>query len=215
MARKASDNETKKKPSGYSTQGKFVNGLTKNQMKMYDIFFWIERVDINDPKAVDERIDMFRQVCADLNIVPTMSDLAVAMQIPRTVLISYRDGALKCPKETREALQRTSLWLESSLAQVGWNNPMYSTYVIWLQKNYFGFRDAIDLNVNQNALPDNESAQEVLQRRKFVENSLVPPELEDHQVIDAEFTTVDTPEAAETALNSAVEELPAEDELPL
>lgn len=215
MARKASDNETKKKPSGCSTQGKFVNGLTKNQMKMYDIFFWIERVDINDPKAVAERIDMFRQVCSDLRIVPTLSDLAVAMQIPRPSLISYRDGTTKCPKETREALQRTSLWLESSLAQVGWNNPMYSTYVIWLQKNYFGFRDAIDLNVNQNALPDNESAQEVLQRRKFVENSLVPPELEDHQVIDAEFTAVDTPEATEAALNGAVEELPTEDELPL
>lgn len=69
--------------------------------------------------------------------------------------------------------------MEAALSQVGFNNPMYSTYVIWLQKNYFGYRDNIDLNVNQNALPDNQSAADVMQRYKFIEASVVTPELED------------------------------------
>ena len=75
--------------------------------------------------------------------------------------------------------------MEAALSQVGFNNPMYSTYVIWLQKNYFGFRDNIDINVNQNALPDSQSAADVMQKYKFIEASVVTPELEDKHSVDA------------------------------
>ena len=172
--------EEKKQPK-WGKQQAYLAGLTENQKRLYDIFFWAEPVNLQDPtaKELKERIEQYRNACQELNIVPTWSDLAVALQHPRPTLVHYRDGTIKCPQEIRDTLKRTHLWMEAALSQVGFNNPMYSTYVIWLQKNYFGYRDNIDLNVNQNALPDNQSAADVMQRYKFIEASVVTPELED------------------------------------
>lgn len=196
--------EEKEKKPKWGKQQAYLAGLTENQKKLYDIFFWATPVNLQEPDAreLKERIEQYRSVCQELNIVPTWSDLAVALQHPRPVLTMYREGARKCPQEIRDTLKRTSLWMEAALSQVGFNNPMYSTYVIWLQKNYFGFRDNIDINVNQNALPDSQSAADVMQKYKFIEASVVTPELEDKhsaQVVEnaLQGTVKDVVEVAE------------------
>lgn len=203
--------DTKKRvPSrGNGSAAQYVVGLSPNQIRMYDLFFWAEPVDLQDPEAKElkERIDLYRKVCNENSIVPTFSDLAVALGHKRTKLIAYKNGDVKCPKEVREALQRTLIWMEGTLAQIGFNNPMYSTYVIWLQKNYFGFRDQIDVNVGaQNALPDNESAADVLKRRNFALNSMVTPEIETHDVVEADFKIVEPQETAVKATETATTE---------
>lgn len=207
QAQKAKEN--KGKPRGRAVNKQYLAGLTDSQMKMYDIFFWATPVDLQDPEAKElkERIDLYRQTCLDLGLVPTFSDLAVALARSRVLLIQYRDGIVKCPKEVSDTLKRTSIWMEGALSQVGFNNPMYSTYVIWLQKNYFGYRDQIDVNVGaQNALPDNESAADVLKRRNFALNSLVTPQIEQHDVIDAEFKAVEATETVEVTADREVME---------
>lgn len=208
----AEEKEKKKPKWGY--QKAYLAGLTDNQKKLYDIFFWAEPVNLQDPtaKELKERIDQYRNVCQELNIVPTWSDLAVALQHSRPTLAHYRDGLYKCPQEVRDTLRRTHLWMEAVLSQVGFNNPMYSTYVIWLQKNYFGYRDNLDINVNQNALPDNQSAADVMQRYKFIEASVVTPELEDKHSVDAVTKTLEGTKTAETV---EAEETKPDDSAPL
>ena len=58
----------------------------------------------------------------------------------------------------------------------------------------------------QNALPDNESAADVLKRRNFALKSLVAPQIEQHDVIDAEFKAVEATETVEVTADREVME---------
>ncbi len=179
--------------------------MTENQKKLYDIFFWADPVDLQeqDAASLKQRLREYQEACYTLNIIPTLSDMAVAMSIPRQTLQAYRDGIVKCPREVRETLKRASRWMEAVLAQVGFNNAMYSTYIIWLQKNYFGFKDNIEINVSQNQLTDEQSAQDVMQRYKYIEASVVVPELEDKAKQSSFVDALQKPQTLET---EAIEE---------
>lgn len=190
---------SKGKKTTKTKRGGWLSGLSAEQARMYERFFWAEPIDMQDPDTtkLKERIDLYREICVSYGIVPTFSDLAVVLVHPRQSLCAYKDGTRRCPNEVREVLRRTAIWIEGALAQVGFNNPMNSAYIIWLQKNYFGFRDQIDVNLGaQNMLPDNESAADVMKRRNFALNSLVQPEIEQHNVIDADFKAVEDTETA-------------------
>lgn len=167
-------------------------GLTSSQMKLYDYFFWAKPIDPQDPDATEliERTDQYRRMCMELNLVPTMSDYAFVIGIKQPTLCAYRDGTRKASQKTREILQAVTRWAEAALSQVGFNNPMVGTYVIWLQKNYFGFRDNIDINVQQNQLMDGQSAQDVMKRYKFIEASVVTPEIEQKETAAVEVVAV-------------------------
>ena len=167
-------------------------------MKLYDRFFWATPVDMHDPeaKALIERTEDYRNACMELNLVPTLSDYAFVIGMKRPTLIDYRDGRCKSSQKVRDILQAATRWMEASLSQVGFNNPLLGTYVIWLQKNYFGFRDAVDINVN-NQLTDSQSAQDVMQRYKFIEASVVVPELEEKPQADIIIEADDVVEVKE------------------
>ena len=154
-------------------------------MKLYEYFFWVKPVDLHDPEAKEliERTDRYRDMCMELNIVPTLTDYAFCLGYTRSSVCDYRDGRSKCPQKVREILFAVTRWLEASLCQVGFNNPLLGTYVIWLQKNFFGFRDNIDINVSHQ-LMDSQSAQDIMQRYKYIEASVVTPELEEKPIID-------------------------------
>ena len=62
--------------------------------------------------------------------------------------------------------------------QFGLSNPFSQSQAIFLQKNYFGFKDSVEVNVN-NQIEIGQSAQEIMNRYQFIEASVVNPELED------------------------------------
>ena len=185
--------KAKRKRNTYSARQKAsMVGLTSSQMKLYDYFFWAKPIDPQDPEAMEltERTDQYRRMCMELDLVPTMSDYAFVIGIKQCTLCTYRDGTRKASQKTREILQAVTRWVEASLSQVGFNNPLAGTYVIWLQKNYFGFRDNIDINVQQNQLTDGQSAQDVMKRYKFIEASVVMPEIEQKETAPIEVVAV-------------------------
>ena len=201
MAEEKKPKEKQKRGHGKAAQ--YAVGLTHSQMLLYDRFFWQDPVDMHDPDAKEliERTNQYREACLELNIIPTLSDYAFCLGHHRVMLNGYREGTRRCSQKAREILINVSRWLEASLSQVGFNNPMFSTYVIWLQKNYFGWRDSVDINV-QNQLTDGQSAQDVLKRYKFSEASVITPEIEEKTA--AEPVIIET-EGEEIPINDTKE----------
>lgn len=199
-----------KKKLNIPKKQKKPNGLTPAQARIYDLFFWIDPIDMKDPdtKALKDRINLYRKVTETQGIIPTLTGLAIALGHNKGMLIDIREGRKKAPQEVREILQRTHRWLEDALVQTGFNNPLGATYTIWLQKNNYGYRDSVDITLQaQNLLTDGSSSQDVLQRYNFITESVVAeqPAIEERSVVDGEFIDVGAPEASEMAF--AVEDI--------
>ena len=195
--------EEQQKPKQRQRKGRardksYMTGLTESQMKLYDTFFWLPPIDLQDPEAKEllDRTEQYRKACMELNIIPTLSDYAFVVGHKRDNLLKYRDGERKCSRKTRDILFAVSRWMEAALSQVGFNNPLLGTYTIWLQKNYFGFRDSVDININ-NQLTDGQSAQDVMARYKFIEASVITPEIEQKDQADIIIDAADVVEVEE------------------
>lgn len=106
-------------------------------------------VDLNDPEAVQERIDWYFGHCFSNDVKPTVSGLCNAFKISRSTLLDWKRGTYR--KETHQAMILEAYSLMEELwehyMQNGKINPVSG---IFLGKNNFGYADKQEMVVTPN-----------------------------------------------------------------
>lgn len=183
--------------------------LTANQMAMYKMFFWSTKVDMQDPEAKEliERTRQFMEAVETLQITPTLSEYAFAIQYTSEWIRRALDGQFKLSDMSREVLERVKRWLESSLVQTGFNNPLQQALVIFLLKNNHNFRDNVDVSVttDNSLLSDRRSSSEIM--RKYVTASVIDDTktIEQKDIIDVDCNVI---EDKQKVLETVSKEIP-------
>jgi hypothetical protein len=97
--------------------------------------------DRSDPKALDERIDAYFIWCTQYGFKPSVEGLCLALNVSRQALWKIEQEDNKRGEAVRGAKQLMSALLEA------WqlDGAVKETTAIWLQKNYYGFRDQLDI----------------------------------------------------------------------
>ncbi len=104
-------------------------------------------IDLSDPKAVEDRIDEYFQLCADYNTKPLVSGFCRAIGSSRDEVMSWSKGlstplGQKLSPASSEILMKSLedlqvLW-EFSFQNNGYRNPVTG---IFIAKNNFGYQD--------------------------------------------------------------------------
>jgi len=121
-------------------------------------------IDISDPKQVEERIVWYFTHCAEDDMKPTVSGMALALGVDRKTLYDWSRGNVRgvthspIVKKAMDVL--STLW--EDYMQNGKINPVSG---IFLGKNHFGYTDKQEIVVKpENPLGEQKSPDEIKQR---------------------------------------------------
>ena len=126
-------------------------------------------IDISDPKQVEERIVWYFDKCAEDDMKPSVSGMALALGVDRKTLYDWSRGNVRgvthSPVVKRAMDILSTLW--EDYMQNGKINPVSG---IFLGKNHFGYTDKQEIVVEpKNPLGEAESPEE-LKRKYLLEN---------------------------------------------
>ena len=98
----------------------------------------------NDPEKVEQRIKWFFKFCADRDQRPTVELLATALNTSRQTIWGWeqRGGRLG------NAVSQAKRIINALLTEWGAEGKMNPIYVIWSQKNNFGYRDSVSVEMD-------------------------------------------------------------------
>lgn len=121
-------------------------------------------IDISDPKQVEERIVWYFEHCANDDMKPTVSGLALALGIDRKTLYDWSRGNYR--DTTHSPIVKKAMDILSTLwedyMQNGKINPVSG---IFLGKNHFGYTDKQEIVVKpENPLGEQKNPDEIKQR---------------------------------------------------
>lgn len=98
----------------------------------------------NDPVKVEERVSWFFKFCAERDQRPTVELLATALNTSRQTLWGWeqRGGRLG------NTIAQAKRIINALLTEWGSSGKMNPIYVIWSQKNNFGYKEAVAVEMN-------------------------------------------------------------------
>ena len=122
-------------------------------------FFMLPEIDISSDSQVEERIMYYINYCHDHNIMPNWIGLSLALGVSKNTLHNWRSGVSKNISSRRLGLLRKiELYFEENLASKLAGGKIMPAGPIFLMKNWFGYRDQVDLNMSaqgaEQASPD-------------------------------------------------------------
>ena len=109
-------------------------------------------IDINNPKAVEDRINMFLQYCIEHDMKPTVESMALAFNTNRTQLWRWANG-VECgnvPERSRNAIKKAYSMMNQLLAQTMADGKINPVAAIFLLKNNHSYRDQTEVVVTPN-----------------------------------------------------------------
>lgn len=123
-------------------------------------------IDISDAEQVEDRINLYFDFCEQNDKKPQKIEMANWLGIHIDTLHTWLNGEYRAETHSEPIKKANailhSLWVD--YLQNGKTNPASG---IFLGKNMFGYRDAIDLvPVQQNPLGDTLSAEEIAEKYK-------------------------------------------------
>ena len=135
----------------------------RHSLSMWDL----PVIDISDPKQVEERIVWYFDKCADDDMKPTVSGMALALGVDRRTLYDWSRGNVRGVTHSpivKKAMDLLAAMWEDYM-QNGKINPVSG---IFLGKNHFGYQDKQEIVVEpKNPLGEAENAEEI--KRKYLE----------------------------------------------
>lgn len=142
------------------------------------------RVDLNDPVALQERVDMYMNATAERDIKPTLAGLALALGYNRRVMYDVRHhivGPQRAPnlcQESWDIIDRTYAILETLWEDYMANGKINPVSGIFLGKNNFGYVDKVEHVVT----PSMNSAEDYDVddiRRRYIDSSATVKDSDD------------------------------------
>lgn len=108
-------------------------------------------IDVNDPKAVEERIKLFLTYCLEHDMKPTVESMALAFNTNRTQLWRWVNGVECNVNETsRNAIKKGYSIMNQLLTQTMMEGKINPVSAIFLMKNNMGYKDQTDVVVTPN-----------------------------------------------------------------
>ena len=127
----------------------------------------LPKIDISDPKQVEDRIGMYFQYCVDNDRKPQIVGMCNWLGISRETLNIWRNGEYR--KNTHfDIIKKACSIIEEMWAdymQAGKINPATG---IFLAKNWYGYKDVADVVVTPN-IPYQGASEEDL-KQKYLED---------------------------------------------
>ena len=140
---------------------------TKFLMHAMTIRKW-DKVDLDDPKAVDERCEKYMALCAENDIKPTVSGLANALKISRQTLYDWHAGNHR--PAVKNIIDYYYGVLEDLYEEYMMNGKVNPVSGIFMGKNHFGYADKKEITVKAKSKFDELNPDEV--REKYIESAV-------------------------------------------
>lgn len=103
------------------------------------------------PKSDDEvleRVDYYFQACAENRIRPGIETLALALGVSRVTIFNWSQG-IKCSDRRREIIEHAKMLVAAYVEQASLSGKLNPVTAIFLQKNWFGYRDSQTLELSR------------------------------------------------------------------
>ena len=181
--------KAKKKPRGVSkdmADGKWLQTdpgdntrIVLTNMK----FFTMPAIDLNDPKAVQERLIEYFQIYGDADLKPTVAGMGMALGLDRRRLWEIKTGAAvggqgkqHLPQETLDLIKKAYEILETSMeayANAGKINPVMA---IFMMKNHFGYQDKTEYVLTPNQKTESDYDADDIRKRYLSDSTTIDSE---------------------------------------
>lgn len=195
--------------SGKRSPGSKKLPISEGSMKFYKHFMWRDPVDLQDPDTtvLKKRVEEYFEYCVQLKMMPLRTNLAIALGYGQSYIRQISQGACPAPREVVQVLRTIDRIFEDVLAQKGIDDSFSSTFVIWLQKNFYDYRDNQEITIQHTNLLSSDTTSADVMRRYALASV---PEIEQRDIIPAEFTELQAAdvvpvETAETTPSDALQ----------
>ena len=128
----------------------------------------MDPIDINNVQQVEQRIQDYFALCIQADMTPGVANFAMALGIVRHRLLEVvndAEGRSVVPSGVRSALKKAHAYMGSYWEQIMQNGKINPASGIFLGKNNFGYRDAVEHVVTPNIKTSDQIAPADLQRR--------------------------------------------------
>lgn len=146
-------------------------------IEIFDQMRKLEPCRKNDPAAIRKRLDDYFCTCSECGMPPAVESMALALGVTRKTLWAWeQEGG-----EAGELISRAKALINGYLTTAALSGKANPVYIIWMQKNNYGYCDNITITPPQDNFQTHPqiSAEEVLRLRE--ERRALPekPDLDD------------------------------------
>lgn len=122
-------------------------------------------VTMSDTEAVRNRIEEYFQICREDDMKPSVSGLALALDIDRRYLWEIREGKKGKNPDVADMLKKAMKVLELQMIDYMQNGQINPVSAIFLTKNHFGYADKQEVIVTPNQpLGDTKDEKQLAER---------------------------------------------------
>lgn len=111
-------------------------------------------------EAVSERIDKYFELCEKSSLRPGIESLALSLGVTRTTLLNWQRGD-GCSRERQELIIKAKSFVSAFIEQIMLNNKIYPATGIFLLKNWFGYKDTVEIEPAQHRNQEIMSVREI------------------------------------------------------
>jgi len=168
-------------------------GSNRKNLKLAMEAWNLPRVDTKDPAAIEERIEMYLQWCAENDIAPSVAGCSQWLGVWVNLLQHYYQGKLGTPEHQRVAAKFYNV------LQTVWAMDMHEGNInpvsgIFMGKVFYGYKDTQEIVVNTNNAQDRLSVSDLIAESKRLPGANTTSSDKQPPTIDADFRVVDKPE---------------------
>ena len=143
----------------------------------------LPKIEISDEKAVSERVKEYFRICEQNDMKPSVTGLALALDIDRTYLWEIRTGKKGKNPAVANTLKRAMTLLDNQMVDYMQNGKINPVSGIFLMKNNFGYADKQEVVVTPNNPLEGEKDVAALEEQY---QASVPVEAEGKVIEDGE-----------------------------
>ena len=128
----------------------------------------MEKVNMHDPKAVEERVDEYLEFCIENDLKPTVETMSLAFGTNRITMYRWKEGQLSdLPMASKQALQRGYDLMNAIMSQALVDGAINPIAAFFLLKNNHNYKDQSEVVVSNGTTYGTENSDDV--RDKYIE----------------------------------------------
>lgn len=123
------------------------------------------KVDLNDAVAVQNRIDLYFELCARFDMKPGMASMALALGYDRRTIWDHTNGRTTKNTEVVDTLKKAAQRLDSMMEFYMQNGKINPVSGIFLMKNNLGYQDKQEIVVTPSGPLDDQKDTKALEQQ--------------------------------------------------
>lgn len=124
-----------------------ISEMMQNALVLYNL----PEIDLNDNVQVAKRVGEYFQICEDRGMKPSLSGLALSLNVDRTTLYRWANGKTEGkPQDVCNTIKRAYRILNYAIEEYMQNGKINPVSGIFLMKNNFGYKDQSEVVLTPN-----------------------------------------------------------------